>query len=274
MEYKSLGYLPRAPLVYSLAMVEYAPVPKMDEFADAIMEELRPTYPDIKSYTLSTFNVNVDTAGGISEADKVDVQQWRMTDQAGTTGLVFGKDRLIFHTTEYSHFKEFSQDFEKACSVLFSIASVSHYQKIGIRHIDNISPIDNLPLNDLVKNEYSPSNIGEDVNPIFSRVEHIYTTNLGQLNIRAFHLSNHPKVPNDLMPVADQLSAENRLLEPILDDFILADTDHIFISDKLLDIDIGEILGILDQLHEQCSLGFRHMVTQEAIDAWKSGDKE
>ena len=268
MSYQSLGHLPRAPLVYSLAMVEYAKVPEMRDYANVIMESLRHIYPDINEYTISTLNVNIDSVSGLGKSERVDIQQWRMTDLDGHFGVIFGQDRVIFHTTKYQHFKDFSNKFSFVCSTLFEAANIQYYQKIGIRHIDNILPIDDFSLADLVKSEYVCPNNDKSLRPIFSRVEHIYLTPIGQLNIKAFQLTNQPKVPNDLFPIAEQLSNKNGLLDLVEKSFILADTDHIFIADKLLDADINDIVSKLNQLHEQCSMGFRSMVTREAFDAW------
>lgn len=51
--------------------------------------------------------------------------------------------------------------------------------------------------------------------------------------------------------------------------FVMADTDHIYAPRALEKFNLDRVLNLLDRLHKQNSLGFRAMVTEEAIAAWK-----
>jgi hypothetical protein len=76
-------------------------------------------------------------------------------------------------------------------------------------------------------------------------------------------------VPQDLFPLANELSHGSDFMSPIPEDFILADTDHIYLPSKLEPFDLDKVVSTLDSLHQQCSLGFREMVTEDAVIAWK-----
>lgn len=269
MQYQSLGHLPRAPLVYSLAMIEYPPVPSIAEHASAIMELLREEYPDIHDFKVSSLRVDIDAATGESKAHQTSSSQWKMNNPEGNFGLVFGAERLIVHTTVYPHFGGFADKIRKIASVVFDVAKIKYTKSIGIRQIDNLYPIDDLSLSDLVKIGYlCPEQDGEELKPLNSRVEFVYKSLLGRLFIRAYYLEGHPKVPQDLFPIADQLDSDE-LMAQSNEAFILADTDHIYTPQKIEAFDLEHVISTLDKLHEQCSLGFRKMVTPEAIDAWK-----
>lgn len=269
MHYESLGHLPRAPLVYSLAMIEYPSVPGIAEHANSIMERLRGEYPDIDDFKVSSLRVDIDAATGESKAHQTSSTHWRMNNPEGTFGLVFGSERLIVHTTAYPHFDGFSEKIKEIATVIFEVANIKYTKNIGIRHIDNFRPIDQLKLSDIVRTGYlCPEQDGNGLSPLHSRVEFVYKSSLGKLFVRAYHLQGHPKVPQDLFPIADQL-ASGDLMTPLEEAFILADTDHIYSPNKLEAYDLENVTFILDKLHEQCSLGFRKMVTSEAINAWK-----
>ena len=273
MQYESLGHMPRAPLVYSLAMIEYATVPLMAGHADAIMEALRGEYPDIKEVVITSLKVDVDAVTGQSKASQQAVTQWRMNSPESDFGFMFGADRLIVHTTSYKHFGGFAEKIRKIASVVFDVASIKYSKSIGIRHIDNISPIDEMELSQLVRPAYLCPPQNDSLFPLNSRMEFVYKSAHGQLYVRAYQLSNHPRVPQDLFAIANELSSDIDLMSPVPEVFLLADTDHIYSPKKLELFDINKIILTLDSLHQQCSLGFRDMVSEEAIRAWKKEDK-
>ncbi len=270
MQYQTLGHLPRAPLVYSLAMIEYAAVPKMAEYAPVIMENLRGQYPDIKAFNSPSLKIEIDAATGESSAHQQMIKQWRMNNPESTLGLVFGEDRLIVHTTAYEHFNSFSDNIREITDIVSCSAKIKYAKNLGIRQIDNIMPIDQLGLSQLIKPGYHFPPQTNGLTPLNSRVEFVYQSDQGQLYIRAYQLFHHPKVPQDLFGMANELiNPDTDLMAPVAETFILADTDHVYTPDKLEPFDLDRITSKLDSLHQQCSLGFREMVTQDALSAWK-----
>jgi len=259
----------RAPLVYSLAMIEFAPVPRMDDFSESIMEALRSDYPDIDDFNTPSLKIEVDSATGETKAEHRIVTQWRMNNTEGDFGLVFGKERLVFHTTTYKTFEKFAEKIKPVIETLFSIASIKFTKNIGIRHIDNIVPIDGYAIRDLIKSGFLCPQQTELISDS-SRVEFVYRSSIGNLFLRCYELEDHPKVPQDLFPVASQLSPSYSLMQPIKQKFVLVDTDHIHIPEKLEPVEnVDNIIDTLDKLHKQNSLGFRSMVEDQAIEIWR-----
>jgi uncharacterized protein (TIGR04255 family) len=269
VEYTSLGYMPRAPLVYSLAMIEYATVPKMVDHADTIMEELRSEYPDLNAFNVTSLKIEIDAATGESKANQQVATQWRMNNPEGNFGLVFGTDRLVIQTTAYKHFDDFATKIRRIAGVVFGTANISYSKSIGIRHVDNIVPIDGMALGQLVKPGYMCPPQNEGLSVLNSRVEFVYASKYGKLYVRAYQVSNHPRVPQDLFPLANELSSDSGFMSPVTEEFVLADTDHVYSPNKLEPFDLDKIVSKLDALHQQCSLGFRQMVTEDAITTWK-----
>ncbi len=254
-------------------MIEYATVPRMADYADTIMEGLRVDYPDIKNFNVTSLKVEIDAATGENKAHQQVVAQWRMNNPESNFGFVFGTDRLVVHTTAYPHFEGFADEISKIAEVVFNAANIKYSKSIGIRHIDNITPIDGMELSALVKPGYLCPTQNENLSPLNSRVEFVYESEYGKLYLRAYQLSDHPKVPQDLFPLANELSSDTDLMAPVQNKFILADTDHIYSPSKLELFELDKTILTLDSLHQQCSLGFREMVTKDAITAWKHEKK-
>ena len=267
MKYESLGHMSRAPLVYSLAMIQYAPIAGIAEYAGAIIEALRAQYPDSGDYTVNEIRVHLADSPQNVEMAKNEVRQWRMTNAEGNFGFVFAEDRVVFHTTAYEHFQGFADQLIPVVEVISEHAKISHTREIGVRQIDNIIPIDDLGLSDLIKPGYLCPPQNEELTSVSSRVEYVYQSDLGRLFARCYQLKNHPRVPQDLFQMASQLP-QSGLMEELSESFVLADTDHIFQTKKFEVFDLENIVSKLDELHKQNSLGFRSMVTQEALNAW------
>lgn len=267
MAYESLGHMPRAPLVYSLAMIQYAPVARIAEYSGTIIEELRSQYPDSGDYTVNEIRVHLADSPEKMQMAKNEVRQWRMTNAEGNFGFVFGEDRIVFHTTAYEHFQGFAEQLKPIIEVVFKCARVSHTKEIGFRQIDNILPIDNLDFADLINPGYLCPTQNEALTPAQSRVEFVYQSDLGQFFARCYQLKNHPKLPQDLFQLGNQLPQAG-LMKEISKVFVLADTDHIYRTAKFEVFDMENVLNKLDELHKQNSLGFRAMVTRDALAAW------
>lgn len=268
MPYESLGHMPRAPLVYSLAMIQYAPVARIADYAEDIVEALRAEYPDSGDYTVNGITIQISGPDQSIDRPQKRSPQWRMTSANGQFGFVFGADRIVFHTTEYDHFQSFAQRLQPVIEIVFKLAKVSHTRGMGIRHIDNIVPIDGMGFDVLLRPGYLCPAQNDDLSPKSSRVEFVYRSSLGDLYARCYLLRNHPKVPHDLFQLAGQLPLADLMAER-QDQFVLADTDHIYHVGEFEKFEIQNVMGKLDQLHKQNSMGFRAMVTPDAINAWK-----
>ncbi len=240
----------------------------MADHAGNIMEKLREQYPDIREFNTTSLQVEINAVTAESNAQQETTKQWRMNNPESNFGFVFGEDRLVIHTTAYSHFESFAEKIQGIAQTVSNTASIEYSRSIGIRHIDNIKPIDNMDLSQLMKLGYLCPPQNAALTPIHSRVEFVYQSDIGRLYTRAFQLSNHPKVPQDLFPMADQLSSDIDLMAPVPETFILVDTDHIYSPNNFERFNIDNILTTLHKLNKQCSLGFREMVTPEAIAAW------
>jgi uncharacterized protein (TIGR04255 family) len=255
-------------LVYTVAMVEYAPVPKMEGYIDDIMESLRSDYPDIGEYFTQSWEVNFKETGTIETREKKD-KNWKLNNVDCSWGVSINENCVILQTTKYTHFEEFSKKLTKILEIICRIARIEYTKKIGIRYVDNIFANEQIPLNKQVKENFLSPDISAEFSPAHSRMEHAYESAEGILYLRCFSLKNHPGVPPDLAPLVQQLVDSSALMRPIIENFLLLDTDHIYIPTSLIELNISNIIAKLDLLHQSASMAFRQVVTEQALTFWE-----
>lgn len=269
MSYKSLGHLAHAPLVYTIGMVEFAPVPEMEKYVLGIMGNLRRDYPEINDFKINTLKLQIDPDGK-QQASQTTVEQWSLVSADRTWGVVLGNSRLVVHTVAYKHFEDFSKRLHAALAVVVDQAGISHTRTIGVRYVDNIKQFGNLGIDDQLRPEFAIPEI-RGFEPEQGRAEFIYASTEGRLHLRRYHLKDHPGVPHDLLATVDQLVGQSKPLLPISEPFVLVDTDHLYRPSQLEAVDIDLVIKRMDRLHQGASLAFRQVVTENALKAWEKG---
>jgi len=59
-------------------------------------------------------------------------------------------------------------------------------------------------------------------------------------------------------------------MRPIVENFLLLDTDHIYIPTSLIELNINDVIAKLNLLHQGASMAFRQVVSKEALTFWES----
>ncbi len=271
MNFQSLGHMPRAPLVYTVGMLEYAQVPAMANYAPLIQEELRREFPEIlPGFSVNSVQINVDTIEKKQEFKQIEAFHWAMNTVDRAWGIVFGQNRLILQTSHYDHFIDFASRFRRAITVLAEKAEITHTTNVGIRYIDNIQAIDDSEISSLIGQGFLSPELTDRFESELSRVEHIYRSAEGRLYLRYYSLQNHPGIPDDVRFMADQIFRGQAQMAPIMERFVLMDTDHIYTPNQLEPFNIDEVISRLDRLHEGASMAFRTAVTPKALVAWRT----
>ena len=266
--YQSLGHLPRSPLVYTIAVVEFGKVPKMAEYAEQIQEALRGDYPDIDRLKAQTLQIGIKAPGQPPEIKQLLVDNWTMNTADRSWGIIFSDSKLLLHTNAYEHFPQFAEQFRVALEVVAREAKISHTSTCGIRYIDNIQVVDGLEFTELLRGEFLAPELDDSLERIMSRVEYVYHSGEGQLFLRSYGVKNHAGIPDDVMVMANQLFKGEGPVQPIAGEFALLDTDHMYVPEKLEELDMDSILGRLDRLHQGASRAFRQIATKPALEAW------
>jgi len=252
-------------------MIEYAPVPEMEEYVPSIHKELRQDFPDIPippNFFVNSVHVDLNPIEGKQEVRQVKIPQWPMNTADRSWGIVFNENRLILQTSQYQHFDDFAQKLRRVLEVLAEKAQIAYTSNVGIRYIDNIKDIDELGINDQIGQGFLSPKLTKDFEPELSRVEHIYRSEEGHLFLRCYNLHDHPGIPEDVHIMADQLFRGQKPIAPVDGRFSLLETDHIYRPAQLEPFNCNEVINRIDRLHQGASMAFRTAVTPEALEAW------
>lgn len=269
LQKESLGHLARAPLVYTLGLVEFSQIPKMDSYAPDILESLRSDYPEVKQIEFQTWNINLQSAdqNASSHLEKNSLHSATTADKKW--GVVFDRQRFVLHTRDYEHYPDFARRFEKTLKIVTKTAKITHTRRVGIRYVDNIKNLDLTGLDKQVKSQFLTPTLTDWLTPKRSFIEHLYQSDSGQLVLRCVLLPEGLGIPPDLVITANTLFNGQPPTIPINEPFMLVDTDHSYDPGNLQLLDIPGVMKRLEKLHDGASLAFRELVTPEAIELWR-----
>lgn len=264
-----LGHLARAPLVYTLGMVEFAQIPKMDSYAPDILENLRADYPEVANIEYQTWVINIQSPVRPTEGQLQKAILYSATTADKSWGIAFDNTKVVLHTKAYEHFQDFSKRFEKALKILTKTAKITHTRRIGIRYIDNIKKIESVEIQQQVKEQFLTPVLTDWLQPMNSFIEHRYRSGSGEMILRSVFMKDSQGIPPDLTVTANTLFNGEPPLAPILEPILLVDTDHSHAPQNLEQLDISRIMSTLDKLHDGASMAFREVAKPEAIELWR-----
>ena len=265
-----LGHLERAPLVYTLGLIEYARIPKMDSYAPDILESLRTDYPEVSNIEFQTWTINIQPDSKSGENQLVKGVLYSATTADKKSGIAFDAERVVLHTRAYEHFQDFAQRFEKVINTITRIAKITHTRRIGIRYVDNIKKIDSTEIQGQVKEQFLTPPLTELFKPKSSFIEHRYESDLGELILRSVLIKNGQGIPPDLVITANTLFNGEPPIALINDWLLLVDTDHAYAPQNLELLDVSNVMNRLGKLHDGASMAFRELARPEAIELWRN----
>lgn len=257
-----MSKLSKAPVIYALTQVKFAPHLKMNDAIPEIQEALRRIgYIQFKSLVVKSANVDV-------EARNVDIatkEQWKFTDESNKESVILENDLLVLETVDYETHEVFFERYRKVLEVVEEIAELTHVTRQGLRYIDYITPIGSKKIDGLINKElhgFDFSQIG-DSETIISRSEHVAKTKLGKLAIRCSYnyggLILPPGFSTELPVKMEQVKEMTSFL----------DIDHYIEYRTPIKMDLKKIDSNFYELHEITSKAFKQCTTPDAIKAWK-----
>lgn len=256
----NIGPLSYAPLVYVLCQVKYSAVLDMRENVPQIQKILRQAYPIYSEEVVQGFKIHT-TSGNVENTTS---NRWVFNDKNRTSGFILQTDSLLFHTTVYKDFDDFSGHLFNGLSILAEQVEIALVERVGLRYIDQIVPKKGEHVNDYVK----PGLFGcqfADVDPIEEQHRSVsnVVTQAGQLVVKFSRAVHENIVPDDLMPLALATIIEAKIEEVTG----MLDIDHFLV--KTADFDIERIKRITTSLHEGTSDAFISAVSSHAMKVWK-----
>ena len=271
----NISRLSNAPLVLTLAALEFAPVDKIREYIPELQDRLRRKYPERKEVRRKEINFN---ASDNSTTTK-DSLTWSFLSADRSWVVTINENSLVLATSKnYEGFSKFNDRFKEAVEFLKDVLQIDYFRRLGFRQIDNVFPDPDLE----EQNRLSIEGLLEENfrNPATLRVgeveaDHIEVrakTEVGSLVARLHrrHMEcNVPSVPNDLAGYVEQFSPPFPIKK--VSELVILDIDHFKGSPEgeLLNLNVDELITDLQELKAGSISVFCEIVTDEALAKWE-----
>lgn len=126
-----MTHLPNAPLVYTLGLVRFPPIPEMERFVPPFHDAIRGNYPHLDESQLQQMQFNFDPAG--ASFKQVPLTFWQFASPDRKIALVLSPNSLALHTCSYNNHQTFIDGFKGLLS------SLVHIPGIGIEWVDGVA---------------------------------------------------------------------------------------------------------------------------------------
>jgi uncharacterized protein (TIGR04255 family) len=257
--------LARSPLALALVEVRIGTILKMPDFVPAIQDRLRRDgYP---GYSESQVQ-QVLIAGGGPLMGPPQVQssvRWVFLNEQNVTAAVLSSSAIVLETASYETFDDFVDKLTRILDVVREEAGVSRFERLGLRYVDIVRPIDG----DVLADYIAPGVLGIDessfggTDPV-SRCEVRASTPRGTLVARVTRGFGEVPFPPDLVP----LDVISPLLEAANSAVAVLDFDHF--SAEPGPFDDAAVVNGLWGLHDNIDRAFRAAVTDHAMKRWEA----
>lgn len=271
----NISRLSNAPLVLTLAALEFAPVDKIREYIPELQDRLRRKYPERKEVRRKEINFN---ASDNSTTTK-DSLTWSFLSADRSWVVTINENSLVLATSKnYEGFSKFNDRFKEAVEFLKDVLQIDYFRRLGFRQVDNVFPDPDLE----EQNRLSIEGLLEENfrNPATLRVGEVEAdrievrakTEVGSLVARLHRRNmecNVPSVPNDLAGYVEQFSPPFPIKK--VSELVILDIDHFKGSPEgeLLNLNVDELITDLQELKAGSISVFCEIVTDEALAKWE-----
>ncbi len=252
------------PVFYTLAQIKFNPIARMEEYVPELQDRLRRIgYPDYQR----EHKVEVEIRKAATPQPDVRPQQmvrWNFNNIDRTEAYTLHPDALIFHSTQYAHFEDFSEKALKGLTLAHGVIELAYIQRIGLRYLNAVVPAGGNPLD----NYLNPSLMGlSTVTP--GQLSHSFNESVSQVNggtlvARTVITEGGLAMPPDLFPMALALPDH---LDKLSGKIAVLDTDY-FVEHRS-GFDMDSVKRQLLASHKLVDETFKSSVTEHAISVWK-----
>jgi uncharacterized protein (TIGR04255 family) len=255
------GRLSRAPLVYALCQIRFAPVLKMADYVPDIQEQLRSRYEGFEEEQLA--DVAVQPKGkAIALRNET---RWRFEHADGRSGYLLYNASLTYHTTAYTDFEQFVPEVVTGFTTVAKTAGIPRMHRIGLRYVDLIADHAGGPLEDYIHPQLR--GFGTELQGVTERISQYVlagTTAVGQILFRVTKGVLDTALPPDLLPLVLKPA---RLPDPKQRSLFI-DTDHFVESTESIP-PIEHLEGFLRDLKKPIAHAFKRVLTEKAVKEWQ-----
>lgn len=264
------GDIKNPPLVYTLFVLRFPIQTALDKHISAMQESLKHTYPIFDKRTQQGIEI-VQTQGRQSFST-ITKSEYLFFDEDRVRGIIIKEDRILFHSTVYPGFEEFSSWFRDVVQIVAKQLNISHYSGCGIRYIDNIIPdygsgenLEDYLQKSLLQFDLNDRGIQKNISSIFVNT---YASSHGVVAFKSYTLfSDDVGIPPDLQDTASLLRFKS---DKITAPFAVLDFDHGYSApDGTVDkLDLDKLVRKVDEMHNIASRAFLKALKSDAINRW------
>ncbi|GEM_PF-5706075 len=259
-----------APVYYALVQIRFAPVAAMAKYVDEIQDLLRTQgYPIFETNDMTQLSFEMNVQGGAPMPQVSTSLMWMLVNESRTAGFVLGKDYLTFHTTEYKTKEEFIPEILKGLTAVAKVTNLSFITRIGLRYLDAVIPKPGEDyreyLNDGLHNLKIDLEQVQSINEMVFKTEVEPLVNNGIFIVRVYSAESQLGYPPGIE--THGLVACSKLTDTPVMWHAIVDTDH-FVEENM-PVDIDGLDKQIRSLHAVIDKGFKHVVSQHALDVWK-----
>lgn len=257
--------LQRSPLAFALAQARISPVLMMEEFVPRIQDRLRRAgYPWYSVSQLQEFVLG----GGVGPVPEVKAStRWLFQSEKKDSAVVLSDSFIALETVAYDTFDAFTLELERILDVVSKLAEIPLSERIGLRYLDVIHPLDNETNVDdyLAKGIRGLNGQGLDMVGTQSRYELRGATEYGELRVRCARAFGETPIPGDLTP----FDLESPLMREASDtEVAVLDFDHF--SPEARTFDTSDLIEGFWALHDAVDRAFRECTTDYARERWEA----
>jgi len=253
--------LPRSPLIFVLAQVQFPPLLAMKDRVPALQESLRKIgYLKLNHREVTFTNQNPQNNG----VSKESFSQWEFIDRANRNSVLVDPRFVNLQSTEYVDFDSFTLKWQEVLEMFNQHVEPGMVSRLGLRYVDLILPSEGKAVDGYVAEGLRGFHVtkGEDRQAYF--FESVINTGEKQLFIHRYAEAKHGiGFPPDLLPL--NLTPPYPVVRN--SPFGLLDMDHMLTMEQ--DFDVSDLMKRFWKLHQHHEEAFRASVKPDALYEWE-----
>jgi uncharacterized protein (TIGR04255 family) len=266
----------RAPVIYTVAQVQFAPILRMANLIPDIQEALGQSLPLFEENQEVGFRMLAD--GESLQPQHTQTMSWHFLSENRDTAVSLRTDSFVFHSSAYTDFEQFIARMMSCLESVARIARIAYATRYGLRYVDLMrADEDGDPSRHLV-----PTMLGVD-GEVFANVgnldgaesldarlrhrvtEQVYQTRFGTLVLRVIENVGSPSISPDIM--VSKVALPDMAAPQVNERFISIDTDH-FRTGFTEGFNLEHVEASMRELHIGTSAAFFTVIRDDSVDGW------
>jgi uncharacterized protein (TIGR04255 family) len=264
--------MPNAPLVYTIGVLRFPPIPKIEEFKGSLLSAFRKIYPQFDEISLNFVRANITVGPDAkSQIDSRELKMFQFASPDKTWALILSESLFGLHTSRYTDHDDFVQRFKEGLQIFLGIQDLNleWIEAIAFRYVDLVKPLAGEPLGHYLHTWVLPPlpDVAGKLDLVQGMYIAQYKTPYGDLRFQSLRNPQQMTLPPDLNT---PLVQKNGWAPDIPDgDFALMDIDHGCHFNPLKQVDIEMICNKLLELRSSSKQLFDKAGTKHAMKVWK-----